>query len=432
MIVRLGEFGDKRMPSLRNHALLASLSVGTLILNSGGDMRLYLKLSLLSCFFRCPAAKHLHVVALTIAVIMLGTQQASAQCVTEQPFYGSVEIAYEPKGNFNNKPKAEDITAAETQAVQSAWQNYVGSCMGAGQMQQYIAQQNDILRNLDSYLVKKQVAHSFDKKSKTITAEALLIVNQPLIEGMFTSTSGGGDGDGAYMVWIFAAKQAGYTKESDVTTYDADRSKQSSAKSLNSQETVFAEDDTTTVESTFTETNSKSSSGGQTTQRGAERTGVIREFELVSTGEFNTQFSEIMSLNYFEPTEYLDVLDACGGEDLEVIEEELAFDGRMSRETRRAVITGLRDCDVKYLAIGNIEINQPKVSAVEGYNVTVKVIGEVLDVSRRLPKKVAAIGPVLGQAGGDEDNIAVANAMKNAGKIAAEEIVSRLNAKGVN
>ena len=179
-------------------------------------------------------------VALTVALFAFGSQQVLAQCVTDQPFYGSVETAYTQKSNFNNKPKPEDIASAEAQAVQNAWQSYVGSCMRAGRMQQYLAQQNDILRNLDSYLINKQVAHKFDKKSKTITAEALLMVNQPVIDGMFTSTSGGGDGDGAYMVWIFAAKQAGYTKESDVTTYDADVSNQSSTKSLNSQETVFA------------------------------------------------------------------------------------------------------------------------------------------------------------------------------------------------
>ena len=45
---------------------------------------------------------------------------------------------------------------------------------------------------------------------------------------------------------------------------------------------------------------------------------------------------------------------------------------------------------------------------------------------------MAAIGPVLGQAGGDEDNIAVKNALLIAGDLAAKEIVSRLNAKGVN
>ena len=159
----------------------------------------------------------LPVLAVTMAAMMFGGQQALAQCVTDQPFYGSVEVAYKTKSNFNNKPKDEDISAAQTQAVQNAWQSYVGSCMGAGRMQQYLARQGDILRNLDKYLISKQVAHSFDKKSKTITAEALLMVNQPIIDGMFTSTSGGGDGDGAYMVWIFAAKQAGYTKESDVT-----------------------------------------------------------------------------------------------------------------------------------------------------------------------------------------------------------------------
>ena len=236
-------------------------------------------------------------------------QQALAQCVTDQPFYGSVEVAYKTKSNFNNKPKDEDISAAQTQAVQNAWQSYVGSCMGAGRMQQYLARQGDILRNLDKYLISKQVAHQFDKKSKTITAEALLMINQPVIDGMFTSTSGGGDGDGAYMVWIFAAKQAGYTKESDVTTYDADVSKQSSSKSLNSEETVLAEDDTTTVESTLAETKSKSSSSGATTQQGAERTAVVREFDLVPTMDFNTKFSEIMSLNNFRA----DRISRCSG-----------------------------------------------------------------------------------------------------------------------
>jgi len=367
-----------------------------------------------------------------MAVIMVGGSPAMAQCATDQPFYGSFETQYTPKSNFNNKPQDEDIASAQAQAVQNAWQSYVGSCMGAGRMQQYLARQNEIMGNLDAYLVNKQVANSFDKKSKTISAEALLLVNQPLIEGMFTNSSGGGDGDGAYMVWIFAAKQASYTKESDVTTYDADVSTQSGSKQLNSQETVFAEDDTTTVESTLTETQSKSSSSGVTTQRGGERTAVIRDFDLVPTIDFNTKFSEIMSLNNYEPTEYLDVLDACGGEELEIVEEELAFDGRMSRETRRAVVTAVRDCDVTYLAIGTIEVNQPNPSSVEGYTVSVSITGEVLDVSRRLPKKVAAIGPVLGQAGGDEDNIAVKNALMIAGDLAAKEIVSRLNAKGVN
>ena len=117
---------------------------------------------MLSIFSHSQAAGSFHAVVLTAAVILLGTQIASAQCVTDQPFYGSVEAAYETKSNFNNKPKSEDIAAAEMQAVRNAWQSYVGSCMGAGRMQQYIAQQNDILRNLDSYLISKQVAHSFD------------------------------------------------------------------------------------------------------------------------------------------------------------------------------------------------------------------------------------------------------------------------------
>ena len=87
---------------------------------------------------------------------------------------------------------------------------------------------------------------------------------------------------------------------------------------------------------------------------------------------------------------------------------------------------------MEYLAIGTIDINQPRESGVEGYNVVVSINGEVLSLAKRLPKKVAAIGPVQAQAGGPEDNTAVRNALIMAGDFTANEIVSRLNAKGVN
>ena len=62
----------------------------------------------------------LPVLAVTMAAMMFGGQQALAQCVTDQPFYGSVEVAYKTKSNFNNKPKDEDISAAQTQAGRPA------------------------------------------------------------------------------------------------------------------------------------------------------------------------------------------------------------------------------------------------------------------------------------------------------------------------
>jgi hypothetical protein len=375
------------------------------------------------------------VVYAALSVIFLfssAEQRVFANCSGDQPFFGSVSTAYTPKGSFSKDAKPEDVKDAEKQALLAAWNKYIGTCMDAGRMQEYLARGSEILGNLDNYLLDKKLNHKVDKKSKTITAEALLTVNQALIDGLFTQASGGGDGDGAYMVWIFAAKQAAYTAGGDTTTYDADVQKDSSSRNLTSAEIVSAQDDTTEVESTLIENNASSSSSGQTTQRGTETTAVIRDYELVSTADFSTKMSSVLALANYEPIEYVDLVNECGGEEPDIVEEELALNGKMSRETRKSVITAARDCEIEYLAIGTIDINQPRKSSVEGYNVTLSITGEVLSLAKRLPKKVAAIGPVQAQAGGLEDNTAVRSALNLAGDATANEIVSRLNAKGIN
>ena len=117
-------------------------------------------------------------------------------------------------------------------------EKYISTCMAAGRMQEYLAREAEILGNLDRFITDKQISHKVDKKNKTITAEALVTVNQPVINGMFVQASGGGDGDGAYMVWIFAAKQATFTAEGDVTTYDPTVEQNSSSRNLDSSEIV--------------------------------------------------------------------------------------------------------------------------------------------------------------------------------------------------
>ena len=367
-----------------------------------------------------------------VSFFIAGGKSAYASCSGDQPFFGSTSASYTPKSSFSSSPKEEDIDKAVQQAVMAGWNKYLSTCMAAGRMQEYLARENEILGNLDRFISDKQVSHKVDKKNKTISAEALITVNQSMIDGMFVQASGGGDGEGAYMVWIFAAKQATYTADGDVTTYDPTVEQNSSSRNLDSSEIVSAQDDTTDVEATLTENNSSSSSSGQTTQRGTERTAVIRDYELVSTADFSTKMSSVLALANYEPIDYVDLFNECGGEEPEIVQEELALDGQMSRGTRKSVISAARDCEIEYLAIGTIDINQPRASDVEGYNVIVSINGEVLSLAKRLPKKVAAIGPVQAQAGGPEDNTAVRNALLSAGDATANEIVSRLNAKGVN
>lgn len=366
------------------------------------------------------------------SLALWGVTPASANCSGDQPFFGTSSAPFTPKNFLSKTPQPEEIQNTQRLAVLAAWNKYVASCMSAGRMQEYLSQEANILANLDSFISSKEESHEVDKKNKTIKTKALVTVSKAKIDGLFTQASANSGGDGAYIVWLFAAKQAVFTAEGDVTTYDPTIERQSESRDLKSSEIISAQDDTTDLEATLTESNSSSASSGQTTQLGTQRSAVIRDYEIVPTADFNRNMSGVLSLAYYEPIDYVDLFNECGGEEPSIVEEELALTGQMTRETRKAVISAARDCEIEYLAIGTIDVNQPKKSNVEGYNVIVSINGEVLSLAKRLPKKIAAIGPVQAQAGAPEDNTAVRNALAIAGEATASEIVSRLNAKGVN
>ena len=115
-----------------------------------------------------------------------------------------------------------------------------------------------------------------------------------------------------------------------------------------------------------------------------------------------------------------------------MVEAELALNGKMLRETRKAVLISARDCGIELFATGTIDISIPKKSSVEGYSVIVSVSGIVEDITSRFPKKVAVIGPIQANAAAPTDQAAIREALKIAAEAAANEIVSRLNAKGIN
>jgi hypothetical protein len=55
----------------------------------------------------------------------------------------------------------------------------------------------------------------------------------------------------------------------------------------------------------------------------------------------------------------------------------------------------------------------------------------VIDIRKRLPRDVAAFGPIQANDGGIDDVMAIRNALINAGEKTAQEIVAVLDAKGI-
>ena len=354
-----------------------------------------------------------------------------ASCYDNTQYYGSASKTYKTK-NFSNKANTEDIEATVDLAVRSAWDDFVASCFEGGQLQEYLNKKDSVLGDIDKFISIDQTSEKINKKDKLVEVEVLVTINKKLIDGLFTQASSASAGGGSLLVTIFAARQASFVKDSQTTILDPNVTKRNESKDLQTSESVADQDDTSVVESNQTVSKSQTRSSGVTVTGGNETTAVERDFVVVSSADFETKTSEVLSINGFEPIGYTDLVNECGGAEPEVVEAELALNGKMLRETRKAVLISARDCGIELFATGTIDISIPKKSSVEGYSVIVSVSGIVEDITSRFPKKVAVIGPIQANAAAPTDQAAIREALKIAAEAAANEIVSRLNAKGIN
>lgn len=356
---------------------------------------------------------------------------AFASCYDNTQYYGSASKTYKTK-NFSNKANTEDIEATVDLAVKSAWDDFVASCFEGGQLQEYLNKKDSVLGDIDKFISIDQTSEKINKKDKLVEVEVLVTINKKLIDGLFTQASSASAGGGSLLVTIFAARQASFVKDSQTTILDPNVTKRNENKDLQTSESAADQDDTSVVESNQTVSKSQTRSSGVTVTGGNETTAVERDFVVVSSADIETKTSEVLSINGFEPIGYTDLVNECGGAEPEVVEAELALNGKMLRETRKAVLISARDCGIELFATGTIDISIPKKSSVEGYSVIVSVSGIVEDITSRFPKKVAVIGPIQANAAAPTDQAAIREALKIAAEAAANEIVSRLNAKGIN
>ena len=356
---------------------------------------------------------------------------AFASCYDNTQYYGSASKTYKTK-NFSNKANTEDIDATVDLAVRSAWDDFVASCFEGGQLQEYLNKKDSVLGDINKFISIDQTSEKINKKDKLVEVEVLVTINKKLIDGLFTQASSASAGGGSLLVTIFAARQASFVKDSQTTILDPNVTKRNESKDLQTSESVADQDDTSVVESSQTVSKSQTRSSGVTVTGGNETTAVERDFVVVSSADIETKTSEVLSINGFEPIGYTDLVNECGGAEPEVVEAELALNGKMLRETRKAVLISARDCGIELFATGTIDISIPKKSSVEGYSVIVSVSGIVEDITSRFPKKVAVIGPIQANAAAPTDQAAIREALKIAAEAAANEIVSRLNAKGIN
>lgn len=337
-------------------------------------------------------------------------------------------------GIFSSEPSKADREAAIEGAKRAAWHSYSGRFTQA-RMKQMSTREQDIEANLDKFLSNVTVIDEVvDAKTGMLKLAVRGLMNETAVDEYFSRLGTAGNarsGDGSSTAFIFLSRQ-----QDSVKQFDLKRTKiaeltvgtTSGETSLdNSRTQPSGSSDFSGEQASVTKT-SKSVTGGN-----EERKSDRIVYRVSSSEDIDTAMSDALTTGGFEISSYTDVLAECGGEPLEKIRGEFVEGDEMTAPTRKKVLDAARACNVRFMAIGTLDIGAPDLDPVSGSRrVFVAVRAQVLDLKQKLPRRVASVGPVQYSGLGADQTIAMRNALNKAAKESAHALVDQLNAKGIH
>jgi len=229
-------------------------------------------------------------------------------------------------------------------------------------------------------------------------------------------------GSGELFSYIFVAREVASRQQFDVRRTDVsmDESNMNASQSSN-----MGANGANVSESSMNV--SKTTTGGSSIKKADQVS-----YRIKSSSDVDTAVTETLSSYGFDVVGYPDIVANCGGADPAVIDEEFSETDEMTVETRKSAIDAARLCEVNYFAVGTLDVGLGDVDPVSGnQRVFVSVRSQVWDIAKRLPRRVASVGPIQYQGLGPNHDVAMRNALIEASQQAANTIVQQLNARGV-
>jgi hypothetical protein len=358
---------------------------------------------------------------LLIFLLLMASMSPKAATVDVK---GTITLPY--KGSlFSSAPSGAEKGGAMHDAKLQSWNLYTAQFNDA-KMRQYLGVKEEFLSQIDNYVTNVRVIdESVDKDSKIITVAVRATINETAVNatlGAMSAAGQQGSGEGSLFTFIFVAREAVSAKTKDNKRIDVSQNQSASTATES-----LAGSGSSASSSSNVNTVNKSTTGGST-----ESTATQRKYQVTSSQDINANMSKILSTAGFEVVDYDDVVDACGGVERSVIGSEFGAEDDMSRSSRGSAIGASRDCDVTLFATGTIDIGVQDIDPVTGNRrVYTSVRAQVWDITRRLPRKVASVGPVQYAGLGPDDKVAMRNSLALAAEQAGREIVDQLNAKGI-
>ena len=106
---------------------------------------------------------------------------------------------------------------------------------------------------------------------------------------------------------------------------------------------------------------------------------------------------------------------------------------KISPVIRKGIIEACIKCDIDYLAIGILDIGiKSKVDNNQNREISVSVQSQVWNIQEKLPRVIAAVGPITSDANEKDDITTIKKALVDPADSVARNIVDQLNAKNIN
>ena len=112
---------------------------------------------------------------------------------------------------------------------------------------------------------------------------------------------------------------------------------------------------------------------------------------------------------------------------------KLCWIGDANNNMMNSLIEACIKCDIDYLAIGILDIGiKSKVDNNQNREISVSVQSQVWNIQEKLPRVIAAVGPITSDANEKDDITTIKKALVDPADSVARNIVDQLNAKNIN
>ncbi len=341
------------------------------------------------------------------------------------------EINYE-SGLFSDSPNAETKKKITPTAKQELWKSYVGR-QDTSTIRVIESKKEEIQKRLDDFVTNVEfIDEQVDKNAKKMRFTVRGVVNDNLVATLL-SAGGAKSGEGSAFGFLILPRI-----QTEAKSFDAKVVKKASASTSLVNEKIDAEQ----VKETDGGSSERAIQGDKVTMKASATTSGSTtrkaqkiKWALGDAKDVDSNISKYLTEAGYEPSAYADVAAECGSVKTNEVRADLLASetAELSDDVRKLVFDAMRKCEQKFFAMGTLDfdsIEQDRNSG--GVRARASVNIQVYELSRRLPRKVASVGPVDYYGVGPREDGARSDALKQAAKEAAQQIVNQLRSKNLN